>query len=234
MKTIIADYERAAQLAADRICALIEIKPDAVLALSGGKSTVTLYKELKKRYNANKLSLKSVKLFLVADYIGLEENDPRLYRSELKKALIETTDIRMENCFFIDDKNFSEYDALIAAAGGIDLCVLGIGRNAHIGFNEPATQFNTFSHRQKLTDKTRREKADAFGGEDKVPEYGVTMGIKTITQARDIIVLAFGEDKKGPVFQMLYARDDSVFPAAFLQLPLNVTVIADKAAAELL
>lgn len=234
MKTIIADYERAALLAADRICALIAERPDAVLALSGGKSPAALYNELVKRYNSHELSLDKAKLFLVADYTGLDDDDPRLCRNEIKNALVETTDLRIENCRFIDVSNFSDYDELIAEAGGIDLCVLGIGHNAHIGFNEPATQFNTFSHRQKLTDKTRRQKVESFGGADNVPEYGVTMGIKTITQARDIIVLAFGEDKKGPVFQMLYARDDSVFPAAFLQLPLNVTVIADEAAAELL
>lgn len=234
MKTVIKNQYDVNIEAADRICALLGRKNNAVLALCGGNSTKGLYKELVSRYNDNKLSLKNAKIYLVADYCGLNAEDERLCRNELISELVSKTDAAAENCFFIDESNFEHYDELIAENGGIDLCVLGIGTNAHIGFNEPATQYDTLSHRQKLTPKTRREKAALFGGEENVPEFGVTMGIKTIIQAKDIMVLAFGSEKQGPVFQMLYARDDSVIPAAFLQLPFNVTVYADEAAAALL
>lgn len=234
MKTVIKSRNEVTIEAADRICALLSRKNNAVLALCGGNSPKRLYKELVSRYNDNKLSLKNARIFLVADYCGLSNDDVRLCRNELISELISKTDAETENSFFIDESNFDRYDELIAENGGIDLCVLGIGTNAHIGFNEPATQYDTLSHRQKLAPKTRREKAALFGGEENVPEFGVTMGIKTIILAKDIMVLAFGSEKQGPVFQMLYARDDSVIPAAFLQLPLNVTVFADEDAAALL
>ena len=108
--------------------------------------------------------------------------------------------------------------------------MIGIGHNGHIGYNEPGTPFDSLTRIQILAPATRRQLADTFGGEEKVPEKAVTMGIKTITGARDIAVLAFGEDKAAAVFEMLYARDDSVIPAAFLQIPVNVTVYLDEAA----
>lgn len=234
MRTVIKAENELNIYAADMICELLKKNSTAVIALCGGKSPKGLYKELVCRYNENKLSMENVRVFLVADYCGLNADDERLCRNELVSELISKTDVKAENCLYIDENNFEHYDELIAENGGIDLCVLGLGTNAHIGFNEPATQYDTLSHRQKLTPKNRREKAEIFGGEENVPEFGVTMGIKTIIQAKDIMVLAFGSEKQGPVFQMLYARDDSVIPAAFLQLPLNVTVLADEDAAALL
>ena len=124
------------------------------------------------------------------------------------------------------------YDALIKRAGGLDLALPGLGRNARVGFNEPATQFDSNTHVQKLTDKTKRELAPLFGGEDKVPPRGVTMGFQQLCFAREILVVALGAEKSAAVFHMLYGRDDSVYPAAFLQLPPNVTVWADPAAAK--
>ena len=108
---------------------------------------------------------------------------------------------------------------------------MGLGDNAHVGYNEPATPYDSRTHRQKLTDSTRRQLADQFGGAERVPAYAWTMGIKTLVEARQILVLAFGEEKAKPAFQMLYARDDSFVPAAFLQLPPEVTVLLDEAAA---
>ena len=111
------------------------------------------------------------------------------------------------------------------------MAVLGLGVNAHIGYNEPAVPYDSLTHRQKLTDKTKAQLAESFGSVDAAPQYARTMGIKTLVSARKTLVLAFGEDKAWAVFQMLYARDDSVIPAAFLQLPFDVTVYADPAAA---
>lgn len=121
---------------------------------------------------------------------------------------------------------------MIAAQGGLDLAVLGLGINAHIGYNEPATPFDSLTHVQKLTAATKRQLATRFGGEENCPEFAVTMGIKTLVSARSIMLLAFGEHKADAVFKMLYGRNDSVIPAAFLQIPLNVTVYLDKEAAQ--
>jgi 6-phosphogluconolactonase/glucosamine-6-phosphate isomerase/deaminase len=118
--------------------------------------------------------------------------------------------------------------AEIKAAGGLDIAVLGLGANAHIGYNEPAVPYDSLSHRQKLTDATKRQNAEVFGSEEDVPEYGYTMGIYTLVWATEIIVLAFGEAKADAVHKMLYGRDDSSVPAAFLQIPRDVTVYLDE------
>ena len=109
--------------------------------------------------------------------------------------------------------------------------MLGIGANAHIGFNEPAVAYNTLSHRQKLTDATKRQNAPVFGSAEAVPEYGYTMGIYTLVWAAEIMVLAFGAEKADAVHKMLYGRNDSSVPAAFLQIPRDVTVYLDEEAA---
>lgn len=148
------------------------------------------------------------------------------------ERLAAETDLDLNNCVFLTGENFSAYDDIISAAGGLDLAVLGLGMNAHIGYNEPATPYSSITHVQKLTAPTRRQLAAAFGGEENVPERAFTMGIKTIVSARQIMVIALGAEKAQPVFDMLYGRDDSVVPAAFLQMPPEVTVYLDPAAAE--
>lgn len=148
------------------------------------------------------------------------------------ERLTEKTDLKIENCTFLSSGNYECYDDIIAAAGGLDLVVLGLGANAHIGYNEPATPFSSGTHVQKLTDKTRVQLADRFCGADNVPERAYTMGIKTIVSARQIMVIALGAEKAESVFKMYYGRDDSVVPAAFLQIPSEVTVYLDPPAAE--
>ena len=149
----------------------------------------------------------------------------------LERCLISRTDLPSEQCHFLTAESLDGYDAAIAAAGGLDLALLGLGDNAHIGYNEPATPFSSLSHRQKLTDATKRQNAPVFGSAEAVPEYGYTMGIYTLVWASEIIVLAFGEEKADAVHKMLYGRNDSTVPAAFLQIPRDVTVYLDEEAA---
>ena len=130
-------------------------------------------------------------------------------------------DVSEENCFFPDAAAPEEYDRLIESLGGLDLAVLGIGQDAHIGYNEPATPFDSYTHVQKLTDRTK----------ENMPEYAVTMGIKTLTEARNIILLAGGEDKAAAVFEMVYGKTITYIPASFLQITTEVTVYHDTAAA---
>ena len=150
----------------------------------------------------------------------------------LEKCFAERTDIRSENCHFLSPEDLDSYDRQIRDAGGLDLAVLGLGSNAHIGFNEPAVPFASLSHRQKLAPATRRQIAGQFGSEQNVPDYGLTMGVYTLVQAREIIVLAFGEEKADAVHKMLYGRNDSSVPAAFLQIPGDVTAYVDEEAAK--
>ena len=229
MKTIIRSREECCRLAAEEIRGLLKEKPEAVLALAAGRSTRGLYQELGKLCAAGELSLKKARVFAVTEFEDCPEE--LSCRRDLETALA-GTDLDPAGCRFLTGETAEDYDAAIAAAGGLDLAVLGLGDNAHIGYNEPATPFDSHTHRQKLTDATRRQLAFRFGGEEQVPAYARTMGVKTLTQARQILLLAFGEEKAKPAFQMLYARTDSAVPAAFLQVPLNVSVYLDEAAAE--
>ncbi len=228
MKTICASYQEVVAAAADQITELAASKPRAVLAVAAGETMVPLFAELADRCQQGRLSLKDCRLFSVAEYIGAEPE--KTCRHMLESRLVEKTDLQPENCVFLGEENLDAYDRLIAAAGGLDLAVLGLGLNAHIGFNEPATPFDSLTHRQKLTDATKRQKAARFGGFEAVPAYGLTMGIKTLVEAREILLLALGEEKAEAAFKMLYARTDSAVPAAFLQLPSRVTVYLDEAA----
>ena len=150
----------------------------------------------------------------------------------MTKGFLEKTDIRPENCFFPDPDTPEAYDRMIDELGGIDLAVLGIGENCHIGYNEPGTLFESRTHVQKLTDRTKRQLLKRGFAEAEMPGQAVTMGIKTLTDAREILLLAGGADKAAAVYQMHYAKTTSYIPAAFLQIPLNVTVLLDEAAAE--
>lgn len=229
MKTIISDINDLNIQAARKIKATLDKKPDAVLAFAAGRSMTGLFTLLGRMCAAGELSFKKASIFTVTELVGVSENQRQ--RAQIYSELISGIDIEPENVHFLTEDAVEGYDAAIDAAGGLDLAVLGIGHNGHFGYNEPGTQFDSFTHMQTLAPATRRQLAEAFGGEDKTPEKALTMGIKTITHARDIMVLALGEDKAGATFEMLYARNDSVIPAAFLQIPLNVTVYADQAAA---
>ncbi len=227
MKTVVSDRSDAERRAALRIKALLDEKPNAVLALTAGRSTRGLYVELSRMCKAGDLSFSAARIFAVAEYVDVPEADS--CRAVLKNQLIDNIDIPAANVFYPDPAACGDYDALIAAAGGLDMAVLGIGINAHIGYNEPATFFDTRTHVQKLTDRTKRQLESSGRA---VPEQAVTMGLKTLTEARDIILLAFGQEKAAPVFEMVYGKTITYIPASFLQIPLNVTVYLDKAAAE--
>ncbi len=229
MKTIVCEKRDCCRRAADQIAEVLAAKPDAVLALACGHSMTPLFEELAGRCAAGELNLAGARVFAVTEF----EDCPaeRSCRAQLERELLARTDLRPENCFFPGAGRGEDYEARIAEAGGLDLAVLGIGDNAHFGYNEPATPYDSRTHRQKLTDATRRQLAERFGSEEAAPAYAWTMGVKTVLEARQILVLAFGEEKAKPAFQMLYARDDSYVPAAFLQLPMYVTVYLDPAAA---
>ena len=232
MKTIICKTETEwVEKAAGIIRRKIENgRPDCVLALACGKTMRPIWNQLAEDCAKGMLSLRDVRVLCVTEFCGAEET--KSCRRALTEGLLERTDIRPENCFFPDPDAPEAYDALIESLGGIDLAVLGIGQNCHIGYNEPGTLFDSRTHVQKLTDRTKRQLSErGFRGED-MPETAVTMGIKTLTDARQILLLARGAEKSAAVYQMLYAKTTSYIPAAFLQIPLNVTVILDEGAAE--
>ena len=230
MRTIIEEKEALCGMAAEQIASLLREKPDAVLAFAGGRTMEPLFAVLAGKQQSGEFSFSGAHIFEVAEF---EDVPPeQTMRFQMEEQLISRTDLKPENCMWLSEETLTSYDDRIAEAGGIDLAVLGIGMNAHIGFNEPATQFGTLTRRQKLTSKTKAQYAWLFGSEENSPVYSFTMGIKTLVEAKQIAVLAFGEEKSKPVFHMLYARTDSVYPAAFLQLARDVNVYVDAAAAQ--
>lgn len=214
--------EQAARQIKDIVCA----KPDAVIALAAGRDMKGLYKRLGEICAAGEISLKNARILAVTEFS--ERHDCENF---LREQLLRTADISGENCFFPDAGAPEEYDRLIESFGGLDLAALGIGQDAHIGYNEPATPFDSHTHVQKLTDRTKRQLSERGYADENMPEYAVTMGIKTLTEARNIILLAEGEDKAAAVFEMVYGKTITYIPASFLQIPTEVTVYLDTAAA---
>ena len=229
MKTVVLEQGELIRNAADDICELLREKPCAAFTIAGGRTMMPLWEELSGRVHEGKLSFAGARFFQTAEFLDVPEEFT--FRRQLEKEFISRTDLRPGACTWLDGACPEACDEAIAAAGGLDLAVLGIGCNAHIGLNEPATQWNTRCRIQKLTEKTRRQYMWMFP-DTEVPGRAVTMGVRTLASARRILVLAVGEEKAPATFSMLYARDDSVIPAAFLQIPSNVTVYADPSAAK--
>lgn len=204
------------------------IAAGGVLALACGQTMAPLWNRLTGLCETGGLSFQNARILCVTEFCGVPEE--KSCRRALTAGLLEKTDVRPENCYFPDPDAPGDYDALIESLGGLDLAVLGLGENCHIGYNEPGTLFDSRTHVQKLTDRTKRQLLKRGFTEKDMPESAVTMGIRTITGAREILLLARGADKAGAVYQTLYARTTSYIPSAFLQIPLNVTVVADEEA----
>ncbi len=214
------------EIAAKTIQNQLSKKPDSVLALACGETMKPLWAALAEL----KPAMKDARVLCVTELCGVEES--KTCRHALTEGLLNKIGADPANCFFPDPDAPEDYDRLIESFGGIDLAVLGIGEDCHIGYNEPGTLFEARTHVQKLTDRTKRQLLRRGFTDGDMPETAVTMGIHDLTQARQILLLAFGEDKAAAVYQMLYAKTTPYIPAAFLQIPAEVTVLLDEAAAE--
>ena len=202
-----------------------KITDGAVLAFACGQTMGPLWDRLAGLCGEGGLSFQNARILCVTELCGVPEE--KSCRFALTKGLLEKTGARPENCYFPNPDAPEDYDALIESLGGLDLAVLGLGENCHIGYNEPGTLFDSHTHVQKLTERTRRQLLKRGFTEGDLPESAVTMGVKTLTGARDILLLARGADKAGALYQTLYAKTTSYVPSAYLQIPLNVTVVAD-------
>lgn len=230
MKTIVSSAKDIACEVAEHIKQLLKIKPDAAIALTAGRSTAILYAVLSRMHEAGVLSFQKARIFAVTEFVGGEYENS--CRAVLERELINNIDVDPANVFYPDPADCEGYDRLIERVGGIDLAVLGIGLNAHIGYNEPATPFDSRTHVQKLTDTTKRQLIESGSAAETLAEEAVTMGIKTLVEARDILLLAFGREKADPVYKLVYGKTITFVPASFLQIPLCTAVYLDEAAAE--
>ena len=222
--------------AANIISAQIILKPDSVLGLATGSSPIGTYKQLIDWYKKGDLDFSQITAVNLDEYQGLSVKDEQSYAYFMRKHLFDHVNINLANCF-IEDGMAEEpqaecirYTELIRGLGGIDLQLLGIGPNAHIGFNEPGEALEKDTHLVKLKDTTIQANARFFASQEEVPKYAFTMGIKAIMQARCIVLIANGENKADALYKCVCGEISPEAPASFLQLHNNVFIVADEAA----
>lgn len=239
MQLIVTDPQQAAVRAAGLYVDLLRRKPDAVLGLATGSTPLGLYARLAALYRAGELSFRRATSFNLDEYVGLPATHDQSYRYFMEHNLFSHVDLPAERTHVpsgldVSDAALAGYDAAIEAAGGIDLQLLGLGGNGHIGFNEPGTPFGLGTHVVELTARTRQDNARFFASLDEVPTHAATMGVKTVMHARAILLLAFGSAKAEAVRAALTGPVTEEVPASVLQLHPDVTVICDEEAAKLL
>ncbi len=215
----------------------IAAKPNAVLGLATGSTPLALYKELIAARKANKVSFKQVSTFNLDEYLGLAGTHPQSYRYFMNQQLFDHIDIDKANTAVPagDAANpldaCAAYEAAIFAKGGVDVQLLGIGRNGHIGFNEPSSSLRSRTRVKTLTRATIEDNARFFGPDEFQPHLSLTMGIGTILESKKIVLLATGESKAEAIKATVEGPLSAACPASALQLHENVIVIIDEAAA---
>ncbi|HEY4415765.1 MAG TPA: glucosamine-6-phosphate deaminase [Verrucomicrobiae bacterium] len=225
--------EAATSIAARLIAKLLREKPNAVLGLATGSTPVALYRELV----ALKLDWSKVTTFNLDEYIGISPQHPQSYHSFMWENLFQHVNVAVKNVNIPDGMakdipaGCEAYEKKIRAAGGIDLQILGIGTDGHIGFNEPTSSLVSRTRIKTLTQQTIRDNARFFGSEEKVPHHVITMGIGTIMEARQNLLLAFGEKKAGAVAEAVEGPITAMNPASALQFHASTKFFLDAAAA---
>lgn len=236
----VENYAQMSEKAADFVAAQLLLKPDSVLGLATGSTPEGMYQSLIRRVQAGEISFAQARSVNLDEYVGLSPEDPQSYHAYMKKHLFSQVDIRMENTSVPDGldrdpkKACARYEAKIRAMGGIDLQVLGIGRNAHIGFNEPGESFPAVTHVTDLAESTIEANSRFFERKEEVPTQAMTMGIGTIFTARRIVLLVSGQDKAQALRDALLGPVTPAVPASILQFHPQVIVIADEEACSLI
>jgi len=240
MEIIIQSTRAAAsKLAALNIARLVQAKPNAVLGLATGSTPLMLYTELIRLHREEGLDFSKVRTFNLDEYCDLPPEDPNSYRFFMNENLFKHINIDIANTRVPDGlvqgaeilRHCEKYEEDIRAAGGIDLQVLGIGTNGHIGFNEPGTSLASRTHFTTLTESTRKSNAPYFGGLEAMPYYALTMGIGTIMDVREVVLLAFGESKAEAIAGAAEGALTASNPASSLQMHPSATMFLDTAAA---
>ena len=230
------NYEDMSRKAANIISAQVIMKPDCVLGLATGSTPIGTYKQLIEWYNKGDLDFSEVTTVNLDEYKGLPRENSQSYYYFMHTNLFDHVNLQKGRSFLPDgtepdsEKACSDYNAVIHQVGGIDLQLLGIGRNGHIGFNEPADNFSLETHCVDLTPSTIDANKRFFEKEEDVPRQAYTMGIKTIMQAKRVLLVASGEDKAQALYDSFYGPVTPAVPASILQYHRNVYVVADEAA----
>jgi glucosamine-6-phosphate deaminase len=232
-----ADADSAALLAARWIAQTIRDKQGAVLGLATGGTPVRCYEYLIRWYREGKIDFGQVRTFNLDEYVGLPPEHPESYHHFMRQHLFAHVNLMPQNCQVPDglandlEAACAEYEMAIQASGGIDLQLLGIGRDGHIAFNEPGSSLASRTRVKHLTEETIRDNARFFGSEQQVPRLAVTMGVGTILEARRCLLLATGEHKAAAVAAMAEGPVTASVTASALQLHPQTILVVDEAAA---
>ena len=230
------DYVDMSRKAANIVSAQVIMKPNCVLGLATGSTPIGLYKQLVEWYNKGDLDFSEVMTVNLDEYKGLSRDNDQSYYYFMHQNLFDHVNIPAENTYLPNgmepdsQKECQEYTDLLQSLGGVDLQLLGIGHNGHIGFNEPGEAFDKQVHCVNLTQSTIEANKRFFASADDVPKQAYTMGIKTIMQAKKILIVASGEDKAEIVRDAFFGPITPKVPASVLQLHNDVTLVADEAA----
>lgn len=238
MKLIVADdYQGMSREGARLFADLLNEKPDATLGLATGSTPIGLYDCLVEEVKAGNISFADAVTFNLDEYCALPVEDVNSYRYFMDEHLFSRVDIQPDNAH-LPNGNAADahaacasYEAAIEQCGGVDLQLLGLGNNGHIGFNEPAADFPVSTHIVNLTQSTIDANARFFASEDEVPRQAITMGIGTIMKARGVVLVANGKGKADIVARAFFGPVTPEVPASVLQLHPNVTVVLDAEAA---
>lgn len=237
MKIIkVQSYEEGSKKAFEIVKEVLVEKKDAVLGLATGSSPIGLYKEMIQDHKENNQSYQDVITVNLDEYMGLERDHQESYYTFMHRNLFDHIDIKEENIHLPSsignmEENVKKYEEVLAQYKP-DIQILGVGGNGHIGFNEPGTPFNSRTHTVTLAEKTRQDNARFFNDISEVPTHAITMGIQNILEAKKIVLVAFGENKKDAVYGLVHGEISEDLPASILQKHSDVTIIVDEEAAK--
>lgn len=232
---IVPDAATAGALVADEIAGLIDADPEVVLGLATGSTPLPVYEALRPRLSD--VDVSRVRGFALDEYVGIDPEHPESYRNVIRREVIEPLGLDPDRIHTPNGATSTiehagdDYEEAIAAAGGVELQILGIGTDGHIGFNEPGSSFASSTRVKTLTAQTRQDNARFFDSIDQVPMHCITQGLGTILRARHLVLLAFGEGKAAAVAGAVEGPVTASLPGSAIQLHPRVSVVVDEAAA---
>lgn len=230
------NYDEMSRKAANIVSAQVILKPDCVLGLATGSTPEGLYRQLVEWYKKDDLDFSQVKSVNLDEYKGLSRDNAQSYYYYMNKNLFSNVNILPENTHLPngmakdDAAECARYDAVIRNLGGVDLQILGLGGNGHIGFNEPGENFAKGTHCVQLTESTIQANARFFETEEEVPRYAYSVGIRTIMMAKKILLVVSGAAKADALYATIFGPISPGVPASILQLHPDVTIVADAEA----
>lgn len=234
------DYDEMSQVACQLTINRMKQYGRPVLGLATGSTPEGLYRCLIDHYKKGHLSFENVMTFNLDEYIGLAEDNKNSYHYYMNEKLFDHINLSKENAYVPNgisecfDTECKRYEQLIKDAGGIDIQLLGLGINGHIGFNEPGTRLDSRTHVVTLEESTRNANAHFFASEGEVPKRAISMGVETIMESKEIILLVSGEKKARALKRLVTGEISEEFPASILQQHENVTIVADETAVSLM